>query len=129
MLDEKVFYEKNNVKITESRAIINNWTYPMNNISSVSTSEILKRPFLLYFFGGILVIVGAVMVISEEIGFAFIFALIGAIIIFIGTKFKSKYSVRIGSSGGENYVLTNEKKGFIDEIVNSLNEAIIAKNR
>ena len=128
MSEEKVYYDKGNCTITESRAIIDGTTYPMNNISSVSTGVLEKSGGTLYATGAILAFAG-IANMEDNPGAGLVFIIIGAVVAFMGTKVKNDYIVKVGSAGAEKDSLTSQDKELIDEIVNAINEAIIDRAR
>ena len=126
MAEEKIYYDKNGVKITESRAIINDTTYPMNNISSVSTGMKENSPLGAYGIGGGLIVM-SIMGMRETGAAALIGIVAGILICAFGTTMKNNYIVKIGSAGSEKDGLASQDKEYIEEIVNAINEAIIAR--
>ena len=130
MSEEKVYYDKGNCKITESRAIIDGTTYPMNNISSVSTGVVERNGTNAYIFGGTLILCGFVIMYEGMFGMmSILFILAGGLAIYAGSKLKNDYIVKIGSAGAEKDGLTSQDRQLIDEIVNAINEAIIQSKR
>ena len=143
---EKVYYDEGNVKITNSRAILDNKTYVLKNISSVTVNTIEHKAIkfsglLEYFIGAVflLTFVGSLISgqYSESITTSLIyFGLGGACCYYAYSKSKKnipawetpardEYSVRIGSNAGETDGLISEDKDYITKIVNAINDAII----
>jgi|ERR1035437_124585 hypothetical protein len=119
--NEKIFYQDNNVTITQSQFIAGSKTYAIRNISSASNYEIKKSKT-----GAILLLViGFFLSIPEPI------RILGWGLIIIGViwliKIEGKYSVRISTDSGEENSFIHHDKAYIQKIVNALNDAIIHK--
>ena len=130
MADEIIFYEKEGVKITNTRAILNNKTYAMANITSVSVG---KKPakngwgiFLLIVGIGLLASLSSPTATDKSSLIVWTFIILGGAI-YILLNAKPTYIVRIGSSSGEGDALFSSKNAYIQEIVDALNDAIIKR--
>ena len=143
---EKVYYDEGNVKITSRRTILDDKTYVLKNISSVTVNTIhheavhhdaikVGAPWA-YMLGGFLIIL-SILGLSEGNAGALIFLGIGSALCYYAYS-KSKdtiaawetpawdeYSVRIGSNAGETDGLRSKDKDYITKIVNAINDAII----
>lgn len=117
-VQEKIFFKDDNVAVTQARYIANSKTYAMRNISSVSLF-VLKSNYTLE---TILVIIGAIVLISGTFIVGAIISVIGLLLIVFK---KDEYSVRISTNSGETNSLISKDKDYIQKIVNALNEAII----
>lgn len=120
-MKEKVFFEKGNITVSNSRFIVEGQTYAMGNVTSVKTGieEANKGVGILIGIIGLFVLFSA-----ESILWGMIILVIG-ILAFIGAK--NKYSVVLSTSSGENQALTSEDKEHIESVVSALNESIVSR--
>jgi hypothetical protein len=131
---EKVFYDSKNIKITNTRAIFHNTTYALANIASVKifTKPPSQAPVALLVIGGILLgSIGACILSGDSNPGGYVLIVLGLVAIglgiYISTKLKPDYLVRISSSSGEVDALKSREKQFIERIVNAINQAIIER--
>lgn len=116
-MEEKLFFEHNGVKVTNTRFISGGQTFAMSNITSVKSSE--EKPKRL---GGVLILlIGLVTMASLPI----IGGLISAAAIYYLIKLKPMYHIMLSTSGGESSALKTDQKEYLNQIVTALNEAII----
>jgi hypothetical protein len=117
---EKIFYQDNNVVVTQSRFVSSGKTHAMRNISSVSNCRIVKSksPAIVLCLIGII----AMFIGGKGIIFGVIFLGLG-IAIFATTK--DDFSVRINSNSGETNGLISKDQNYVQKIVEAVNEAII----
>lgn len=117
--NEVTFYNEAGVLVTQSRYVTRSKTYAMRNISSVHTFEIVKSKTLPI----VLIIVGALMLLSDAA------RVVGGFILLIGVailvSIKNEYAVRISTNSGEANSIISKDRGYVQGIVNALNEAII----
>lgn len=118
-VNEKIFYQDGDVRVTQSRYITHSKTYAMRNISSVSVFEIVKSRRLPI----VMAVVGGLMLFSDN------WRIAGLIIAGIGTLLllliKNEFAVRISTNAGEVDSLVSKDKFYITNIVSALNDAII----
>ncbi|HEY4437990.1 MAG TPA: DUF6232 family protein [Lelliottia sp.] len=121
-MEEKEFYRNGNVSITNARFIVGSTTYAMNGVTSVKrgqTDPSKVGPV-------ILAIIGLAMVFMAA---AFLTKAIGVVIVIAAIAWfkaiKPDYMVFLNSSSGESQALTSQDKQYIDDVINSLNNAII----
>lgn len=121
-MEEKIFFNKGNISVSNSRFIVSGQTYAMSNVTSVKSGEIKGSQagtivlivIALAFFAG-----GAFM---KFLGCAlFIFAL------YLATKVKNTYTVILNTSAGENKALSSQDKGYVESIIRALNDAIVSR--
>lgn len=137
-MEEKFFYQDKMVWVSNTRVIINNTTYALSNISSVSTykqSAKVGCAALLFILGGFFFIGGVGAIFDKrstiDINALIILICIGisvlaaAIIKF--TTGKGKYAVRITSSSGIFDALYSKDYNYINNIVIAINKAIIER--
>jgi hypothetical protein len=103
---EKTIFHKGNVLITHSRAVLSSKTYAMSNITSVSYIKVnptYTLPFFLILIGLLMAFLGAMAAPGGSIGW--VVAILGifsiGLGIFVLTKLKADFIVRIGSASGE----------------------------
>jgi|SRR5450631_1750109 len=116
------------VRITNARAIMQNKTYSMANLSSVSMwVDPPKR-----FWAVLLIVLGFLQAVSCAAGSdskgASLFGvlMLGSGIALI-VMLKATYWVRLTAAGGETNALGSRQKEYIQTVINALNEAIIKR--
>jgi len=117
-VQEKIFYQDNNVIVTQSRFISGGKTYAMSNISSVALFKKTKSRL----FQILLIIVGVVLLFGDNKGYGIALAAIGGIALYLT---KDDYIVRITSNAGEADGLISKDQKYIQKVVNAVNSAII----
>ncbi len=118
--EEKVFYEDENVKVTQSRFTVGTETYAMRNISSVTNFEIENSKIVPWIF----IISGIISVFFiETIKWWNAVMVIGGIIWAI--LITNDFAVKISTNAGEPNTLISEDKEYIQKVVDAINEAII----
>ncbi|MBI2830735.1 MAG: hypothetical protein HYX79_00560 [Chloroflexi bacterium] len=126
MATEQTFYsDESGVRITGTRAIFNNTTYSMANISSIRTAVTPpKRNGAIWtIIIGLFVFIGGMSASVPGL------AVFGAIILLLGVlwawKASSAYHIMITSASGETSALTSKSKDYIAKVSQAMNEAII----
>lgn len=116
-MEEKVFFEYDDVKVTNARFVSGGQTYAMSNITSVKSTE--KKPSRL---GGIAVLLlgGAIGVNNAPVGI-----MIAAAAGYFLYQQKTIYHVILATSGGETSALTTYQPEYLRKVIGALNEAII----
>lgn len=116
-MSEKVFFEYDDVKVTNARFVSGGQTYAMSNITSVKTTE--KKPSRL---GGVFfLIVGALVAVNN----AWMGVLVMAAAAYFLYQQKTIYHVILATSGGETSALTTNQPEYLKKVIGALNEAII----
>lgn len=118
-MEEKNILSENGVTVTNTRFIVPSQTYAMAGITSVKNFE--ERPKRLYPIGcgimGLLFLTGA--------------PVFGVVLIVLAVAWwigqKTKYHVFLTTAGGEVKALSNHNGQFISRVIQSLNEAIVAR--
>jgi hypothetical protein len=144
--EEKIFFQQNNVLVSQSRLVIGDKTYVLRNISSVSTASncSIKKPSKTFYkiLVGIasillfqkIITIGLYLEVNKEVPFSDyvkVVLYIGLIIFSIYTMSKLKtqyfysYFIRISSNSGTSDVLNSPDKSYIQKVVDALNQAII----
>lgn len=130
-MDEKIFYENDNVKITNTRFIVNNETYALSSINSVKVS-VVDVTFS-YAFPSIAIIGGLgwlfFLIVLEEtnpIYYVQSIALVAAsVYALIRIKKKLEYRVVLTTSSGDYAALKSNEKQDITLVERALNDAIV----
>jgi hypothetical protein len=121
-ITEIVFFSnpnpKNDIKITNTRAIINGKTYAMANVTSVSLSKTPSNAYI----GWLLFLVGLIIIFLLSMQFGWVFVIVGLIWALVA---KPSYHVNLGSSSGETDALSSKNRQLIEGIVEAINQAII----
>lgn len=120
---EKVFFEYDDVKVTNTRFINGANTYAMAGVTSIKLRE--KKPSM----GDVL----AFVVISLALmGFVdkepvVLFPAIGSAVLafFLYRKKKTLYAIILSTSGGESEGLLSNQLEYTKQVVDALNQAII----
>lgn len=119
MVEEKTFFQYEDVTVTNSRFMVSAQTFAMSNITSVKASkEVPKR------FWPIVLIVIGLLALTGNVG-------VGVVIVGIGVAWlimqKTMYHVMLTTAGGETSALSSEQSEYIGKVVQALNEAIVAR--
>ncbi|WP_136679931.1 DUF6232 family protein [Neptunomonas sp. XY-337] len=117
-MEEKVFFEYEDVKITNSRFLTDSQTFAMSNVTSVKPHR--KSPNRTPGVIGIMIGLSLFFAQSFIIGLI----VIGLSIYFM-TKQKPLYTVILKTSSGENRALSTYQKEYLNQVIDALNEAII----
>jgi Family of unknown function (DUF6232) len=118
---ETVFFDENNVQVTNARFVVSGQTYAMNGVTSVKSVREIQNPSRI--FPIIMGLAGLISLQSSPlIGILLIAA---AVAIWILIKSKTTDTVVLSTSGGEVKALSSEDIGRIQRIVTALNDAII----
>lgn len=142
MSQETVYFQKENVTITSTRATIGAKTYAMADVTSASLSVIPANRVpgimlavvsgLISLASVILVVVALILYGSDPtisccIGLAVVTTLTNILGIIRAIRAKPKYIVRVGSVTGESDALVSEDEPWAREIVQAMNRAIIER--
>jgi hypothetical protein len=130
-MDEEALYVNNNVKVTNTRFIVGETTYTIRNITSIKMT-ITPPPSgcaIVVICFGIIFLLGTLGTFSKDPVSGFMLLLMACLVIGGGIdwlrKCKPEYNVVIVSSSGENRALTSTDKHYIEDIVDSINDAIV----
>ncbi len=119
-MEEKDFFNSENVSVTNARFIVRGQTYAMSGITSVKSFQddpSRAGPIIMGIVGLLALVAGDGGVV---IGLIFIAC---AILWWISQK--KKFSVLLNTASGETEALTSHDRRFISRVVDALNEAII----
>ena len=119
--EEKIFYQNNDVTVSQSRFVSGGKTYAIRNISSVKKCVIRKHIVTPIFY----IVVGITFLIFSLDLF---FRITGGICVIIGVLWlfsgKRKFSVRINTNEGKEDSLISTDEELIAKIVYAVSEAI-----
>ncbi len=126
---EALFFQDENVIVTNARVVIDAKTYAMANITSVVMGEARanRSPGTIIFLVGMLIAVVGTQVGSIGLVLVFFGILILLLGIVAAIRAKPKYVVIIESASGETNALVSTNRTWIQKIVNAINEAIIKR--
>ena len=116
-MDEKTFFEYEDVKVTNARFISGSQTYAMSNVTSVKAFE--KKPTR--FFGIMVFLIGLVICSNYVI----VGLIISAAAAFYLYNQKTVYHVMLATAGGETSALRTHQRDYLNKVVSALNEAIV----
>ena len=114
---EKVFFQSENVFISNTRMNLGGTTYATANVTSVSSFESKPGRKLEIILG----LIGLISFSQTVLGAIILLAL--AVVIFMMKK--TKYIVRLSSSANEKDALWSTNREFIDSVIEAINQAII----
>ena len=120
-MEEKVFFESGNVKVSNARFVVGNQTHAMNGVTSVSSHT--TPPSRLGLIIG--VIVGILILLGAEGGAKVVGLAIAGACGFLLYNQKSTHAVVLRSASGEVQALSGTDEGYINGVVGALNEALI----
>lgn len=128
MTEEKVIYEKSDIRITNLRAIFGDKTYAISNIISVTKKE---RTNLSAFLPVAIIVLGIAFIsfafFNEVINWTAIwfgvFMVIGGY--FVAMLLKTEYFVQIGTASGEEQAYKSKSIVKVTDIVRAINQAMI----
>jgi len=129
-MDEKTFYESDNIKVTNVRFIVNSQTYALSSVNSVGVSEVdttssCTAPALIA-AGGIIWMLFLIAFKGRPIYYLQPIALmVAGIYLLTRIKKNSEYRVVLTISSGENAVLSSNEKQEIILVEKALNDAIV----
>lgn len=118
-MDEKTFFEYDDVKVTNARFINGNQTYAMSNITSVKAFEEKPKRLVAILF----LIFALVLIASEPVWGVILAAGIGYFLY----QQKTIYHVMLATAGGEISALKTHQREYLTKIVSALNDAIVSR--
>ena len=129
MSEETTIYDKNNIKITNLRAVFGGKTYSVSNITSVESKRIEPSgclPIGLSISGSLFILVG-VYNIKYEPGILMLGVLAFVLLFFSNRASKPTWSVTLTTAAGEVKACTSPDQQTIKQIVEAINNAIVQK--
>jgi hypothetical protein len=118
-MEERVFFDDGDVRVTNARFIVNGQTYAMNGVTSVK--QAVQHPSRVWpvLFG----LVGLMLLIAGgSMGWGIIF-LVVALLWWLGQK--AVWIVVLHSASGEVRALTSHNRDYIHSVITALNDSIV----
>ena len=116
-MDEKTFFEYEDVKVTNTRFITGGQTFAMSNITSVKAFE--QKPKRL--FGILALVIGLGIAIQSPV-IGILIAASAGLYLYLQ---KTVFHVMLSTSGGESSALKTFQRDYLNKIVSALNDAIV----
>jgi len=124
-MEEKVFFESVNNKVTNARFITHGETYALAGLTSVKMTETPSKFKGLVILAGIFLILVGIANMSENASSGLVILTLAAFLVWLGFKIKPTYSVVTVSAGGTIQALSSKDFDLINNIVNAINDAIV----
>jgi Family of unknown function (DUF6232) len=120
-MEEKVFFENGNVKVTNARFVVGNQTHAMNGVTSVS-SHVTKPSRTGLIIG---LVIGLLVLLGAEGGGKVLGLAIMGICGYLLYNQKDTHAVLLRSASGEIQALSGTDAMYIGGVVSALNDALI----
>jgi hypothetical protein len=124
-VEERTFLDEGGVKVTNARVLVGSQTYAMSGVTSVKHAvEPAKRGF------SILCLLGAAGTLyydHQDANPIMIAVAAAAVGILAWVLVKDKHFVILHSSSGESRAVTHTDRGFINRVIQAINNAIISR--
>ena len=121
-MEEKTFFNKGNVKVSNSRFIVEGQTYAMSNVTSVKSGVIEGSQTSTFVF----ILIGLVCFAGGVVGFILAFIMFG-LAYYSAKQVKNTYTVILNTSAGENKALSSHNEAYVRTIITALNDAIVSR--
>ncbi|QDE32378.1 DUF6232 family protein [Shewanella polaris] len=121
-MEEKIFLNKGNVSVSNSRFIVDGQTYAISNVTSVKSGEIPGS-----YSGAIILMIIALCFFAGGVFMKLLGTILLMFAIYVLTNIKSTYTVILNTSAGENKALSSQDKTHVESIVTALNDAIVSR--
>lgn len=121
---EEFIYKNGRIEITKSLARINEVSYPIANIGSVTTQD--SDPSALLGLGGLLIIVGIIVSFNGKAGGGVPLAVIGLILAFLGSR-RQKRKLILKTSSGDQMALQGTAT-LVDEVRVAIEKAVVMRS-
>ena len=120
---EQIFFDDENITVTNARLVCGEEIYVLSNITSVKTQT--EKPTRLGWI--ILLLVGLIMLVDHDI---FVIGLLMAIVAAICLyRQKPTYHLILTTSAGEARALLTKQLHYINEITAAINQAIVHRSQ
>lgn len=117
-MEERIFFEYGDVKVTNARFINGGQTYAMNNITSVKPYE--KKPTRV---GGIILLaVGIAIMFNTSFATGVLIAAAAAYYLY---QQKTIYHILLSTSAGEATALVTYQRDYLNNVIAAVNNAIV----
>jgi hypothetical protein len=117
-MEERVFFEYEDVKVTNSRFVSGGHTFAMNNVTSVK--PFVEKPNR---FGGIVILgLGLILLLNDNV-------ILGCLIVAAAAWYlyqqKTIYHIVLATSAGETKALMTYQPDYLSKVLEALNNAIV----
>jgi hypothetical protein len=117
-MEERTFFEYEDVKVTNARFVSGGQTYAMNNVTSVKPFE--KKPSRL---GGIIVVcIGLAIMVNSSFMTGLAITVAAAYYLY---QQKTVFHVLLSTSAGETQALMTYQRDYLNKVITALNDAIV----
>lgn len=117
-MEERTFFEYEDVKVTNARFISGGQTFAMNNVTSVKPFE--KKPDRLA--GILILVIGLTILAKSSFMVGFLIATAAAYYLF---QQKTVYHILLSTSAGETKALVTYQRDYLNRVIAALNDAIV----
>lgn len=132
---EKVFYDRDGVRVTNARFQVGAQTYAMSAVNSVAYQrEEAGHGFAIFlgFVGAAMLLVGGVGVkLSTTVVVSVALAVVGVLLlatgIWLAKSAKPTYLVALTTASGQVKALSSMEAGAIEPVVRALNDALVSR--
>lgn len=117
-MEEQVFFQYEDVKVTNARFINGSQTFAMNNVTSVK--PYVKKPSRT---GGVLALLFGLFLMFQA-------SLMAGLLISLGAAYylyqqKTVFKILLSTSAGETTALVTYQREYLNRVIAALNEAIV----
>lgn len=129
MTEEIIIHEEPGIKITNLRAVIENKTYPISNITSVGAETQPPSPVVpgVGFLLGLCLTLFGFADIKENLGTLVLGLMIAGPCVYLLVTAKPTYVLQLATAAGEIKALISPDQAYIQKITEALNTAIVQK--
>jgi hypothetical protein len=131
---EKVFLDRDGVRVTNARFQVAGQTYAMSAVNTVAYQVEAAQtggPIGLCVLGGLVLLV-ALLTMRSGVGpvngffsFVGVLMIVGGVIALRGAK--PTYLVKLSTASGEVKALSSHDKGFVEAVVRALNDSVVSR--
>lgn len=119
MADEKIYFEYEDVKVTNARFVSGSQTFAMSNVTSVKAFE--KPPSRT---GGVIVLLIGLLIAMNVPAVGLPIAAVAAYYLY---QQKTVFHVMLATASGESSALVTYQRDYLNKVVAALNEAIVQR--
>lgn len=116
-MEERTFFEYEDVKVTNARFMTGGQTFAMNNVTSVK--PYVEKPSRLV---GVIVLLIGIGLMSTSFGMGLLIAAAAAIYLW---SQKTVFHVILSTSAGETKALKTYQREYLNQVIAALNNAIV----
>jgi hypothetical protein len=119
-MDERIFFEYEDVKVTNARFVSGGQTYAMHNVTSVKPFE--QKPSRLG--GALVLLIGLALMMSASFMLGLLITAGAAFYLY---QQKPIFHVLLSTSAGETTALRTYQRDYLNNVIAALNDAIISR--